>query len=37
VPRDYQRMLSGIAAYEAQGLTREQSELEAFYDVAGGR
>ncbi len=37
IPRDYQKMLSGIAKFEGQGLSREQAELEAFYEMAKGR
>ncbi len=37
IPRDYQRILAGIARYEGQGLSRSQAELEAFHDMAEGR
>ena len=31
MPRDYDRMLRAIAQYEAEGLPREQAEIQAFY------
>ena len=31
IPRDYERMISSIAAYEGKGESREQAEIEAFY------
>ena len=31
LPRDYDRMLHAIAAYEAQGMGREEAEMAAFY------
>ena len=34
VPEDYDRMLRSIAQAEARGLSREQAELEAFYQSA---
>jgi glutamate synthase (ferredoxin) len=34
VPEDYDRMLKTIAQAEARGLSREQAELEAFYQSA---
>lgn len=30
LPRDYDRMLRTIAEFEAQGLSHEQAEVEAF-------
>ena len=37
IPRDYRRMLSSIARFEAQGLSRDEAELEAFRAVSEGR
>ena len=31
IPRDYARMVDAIAALEAQGKTREDAEIEAFF------
>ena len=31
IPRDYERMISAIAAYEGKGESREQAEIAAFY------
>ncbi|MBS5134477.1 MAG: glutamate synthase large subunit [Oscillospiraceae bacterium] len=31
LPRDYDRMLHAIAAYESQGMSREEAEMAAFY------
>ena len=37
IPRDYRNMLAAIAQFEAQGLTRDEAELEAFLAVSEGR
>ena len=37
IPRDYRNMLAAIAQFEAQGLTRDEAELEAFRAVSEGR
>ena len=37
LPRDYDRMLHAIAAYEAQGMGRVQAETEACYVNARGK
>ena len=34
MPRDYRRMLSAIAKYEAQNMTRDAAELEAFREMS---
>ena len=31
IPRDYERMISAIAAYEGKGESREQAEIAAFF------
>ena len=36
VPFDYARMLRAIARHEAEGLSREQAEMEAFREAAQG-
>ena len=36
LPRDYDRMLRAIARYEAEGLSRDQAETEAFYENTKG-
>ncbi|WP_294535334.1 glutamate synthase large subunit [uncultured Pseudoflavonifractor sp.] len=35
LPRDYDRMLHAIAQYEEKGLSREEAEVEAFYQSTG--
>ena len=30
IPRDYERMIAAIAAFEGKGESREQAEIEAF-------
>ena len=37
IPRDYRRMLSAIARCEAQGMSRDEAELEAFRETTEGR
>ncbi len=37
IPRDYRRMLREIARCEAQGMTRDEAELEAFRETTKGR
>lgn len=36
MPRDYDRMLRAIAQLEEKGLSREQAEIEAFYENVKG-
>jgi len=36
LPRDYDRMMKAIAQFEERGMTREETEIEAFYAVTGG-
>ena len=33
IPRDYERMVAAIAAYEGRGESREQAEIAAFNDA----
>ena len=33
IPNDYSRMISAIAQFEEKGMTREQAEIEAFYQT----
>ncbi|MCR4892142.1 MAG: hypothetical protein K5989_08195, partial [Lachnospiraceae bacterium] len=35
VARDYQRMIRTIGKYEEQGISKENSELEAFRELTG--
>ena len=35
IPVDYQKMITAIAGFEEQGLSREDSELEAFKKITG--
>ncbi|MGI5959255.1 MAG: glutamate synthase large subunit [Massiliimalia sp.] len=35
VPNDYQKMLNTIAAFEKTGMSREEAEVEAFYQNTG--
>nr|MCR5487901.1 glutamate synthase large subunit [Lachnospiraceae bacterium] len=37
IPKDYQRMITAIAHFEEQGLSRENAVLEAFDSVTGGK
>ncbi len=37
IPRDYKRMVSAIAHCEAQGMTRDEAEMEAFRETTKGR
>ncbi len=37
IPRDYRRMLGAIARCEAQGMSRDEAEMEAFRETAKGR
>ena len=37
IPRDYRRMLREIARCEAQGMTRDEAEMEAFRETTKGR
>ncbi len=37
IPRDYRRMLGAIAHCEAQGMTRDEAEMEAFRETTKGR
>ena len=36
VPRDEQRMLEAIRRRTSRGMSREQAELEAFYEIGEG-
>ena len=35
IPRDYERMISSIAAFEGKGESREQAEIAAFFAAVG--
>ncbi|MBR0365398.1 MAG: glutamate synthase large subunit [Clostridia bacterium] len=35
-PNDYKKIITSIAGYEAKGMSKEQSEIEAFYSVTRG-
>ena len=37
IPHDYKRMMAAIAAYEEKGLTNEQAQIEAFYEIVNNK
>ncbi len=38
IPHDYKKMMSGIAAYnEEKGLTNQQAQIEAFYEIVNNK
>ena len=37
IPHDYKRMMVAIAAYEEKGLTNEQAQIEAFYEIVNNK
>ena len=37
IPKDYELMLKTILEFEAQGMSNEQAQIEAFYAIKNGR